>query len=392
MKEDFFVFTSTAQDMEQAQRQRKFYLRYRIFIGAIMVFMLLLALFAYQHRYYRDYTKVKTVNDEANDLASMVPYRQGFVRFTSNSITYYKNNGEKVWSNSCSAKNPIVKAAGNYVMVADKGDVKMSVFDKKGEKYALVMSHPIMEADVSHQGVVAVAIKAKKTNYIEMYNVYSEKLVSIKTSINENGYPLSMDLSPDGKTLCASYFVVDGLRTKNRLTFYDFSEKGELTEHLLGGFDLDNTLVPTVTFVDQNTVVAFGDDRIKVYQVGNKIKETKEILMTSTVKSVAYDDEHFAIVRERNINEKNGSFTLEVFSKNGNRVGLGGVDGDYSNFTLTGDTITLTGSYRSAIYTIRGNKIFDYKFPNKIAQIIPEGKGRQYFAAFNDRVELVKLK
>ncbi|MCQ2492387.1 MAG: DUF5711 family protein [Lachnospiraceae bacterium] len=392
MQTKFSVFTNTAQNMVQAQRKNRFFLRYRIFMGGLAVLMLLLAMFAYQHRYYRGYHKLQTVTEEASALPSMVPYRQGFIRYTTNTVTYYKYNGTKVWDSTCSAKNPLVRVAGNYVVIADKEDVKVSLYDKNGEKKSFVSGHPVMDVELSNQGIFALITRASKTNYIEMYNENSEKLVGVKTTIDENGFPLDMTLSPNGKTLCVSYFIVDGLTTKNSLTFYDFSEKGEETKHLLGGFDLNNTIVPTVAFIGESTVVAFGDDRIQVYQVGKKIKETKEIILGSNLKSIAYDDEHFAVVRERGAEEKDGNYTLEVFSKNGNRVGLCGVDEEYADMTLVGDTVTLTGSYRSAIYSIRGSKIFDYKFSNKLAQIIPGNKGREYFVGFNDRVDQIKLK
>lgn len=392
MKREFLVFTNTAQNMVQAQRKNKFFLRYRIFMGALAVFMLFLAMMAYQHRYYRGYDKLQTVTEEASALPSLIPYRDGFIRYTTNTVTYYKYNGTKVWHNTCSAKNPMVKVAGNYVVIADKGDVKVSLYDKKGEKKAFVLGHPVMDVELSNQGILAVITRATSTNYIEMYNADSEKLVGVKTTIDENGFPLDMTLSPDGKTLCVSYFIVDGLTTKNRLTFYDFSEKGEETKHLLGGYDLNNTIVPTVAFIDAKTVTAFGDDRILVYQVGKRIRETKEIILGSNLKSVAYDNEHFAVVRERGADEKEGNYTLEVFSKNGNRIGLCGVDEEYADMTLVDETVTLTGSYRSAIYSIRGSKIFDYKFPSKLAQIIPGSRGREYFVGFNDRVDQIKLK
>ena len=81
-----------------------------------------------------------------------------------------------------------------------------------------------------------------------------------------------------------------------------------------------------------------------------------------------------------------------LFLRHSNRIGLCGVDEEYADMTLVDETVTLTGSYRSAIYSIRGSKIFDYKFPSKLAQIIPGSRGREYFVGFNDRVDQIKLK
>ena len=75
--------------------------------------------------------------------------------------------------------------------------------------------------------MIAAVLQGDNENYIELYDASQKKLVTIKTTIDENGYPLDIDLSEDGTMLAVSYLVVDGLQTKIRVAFYDFGEKGK---------------------------------------------------------------------------------------------------------------------------------------------------------------------
>lgn len=390
--EEFSIYINSAEKIERANRRKKLYFRYRILLAAVMIVVLLSALWAYQYREFQTYSKVVTVSDEGSTKKNMEVYKDGIVKYNENQVAYYNSSGKKIWSKKYSVKNPVIKVCGEYVMIMDKNSSQVYVFNAKGKKYSFQTAYPITDAEVAEQGVVAVALSSKSTNYIEMYKLSGEKLVSIQTSIDKNGYPLDITLSPDGTILCASYFVVDGVTTKNRLTFYDFSENGAKTENILGGFDYEDTIVPTVTFLGKHTVCAFGDDRISIYQIGSKPSLKKEIEVNTTIKSIAYDENHFAIVREHDVDETEGNYTLEIFSKNGNRIGEEGIGEDYSSMQLYGDTILLYGAYHCQIINMKGTKMFDRSFSNRIIQVVPAKGSNEFFIAYEDGIDVMKLK
>lgn len=66
-----------------------------------------------------------------------------------------------------------------------------------------------------------------KGNYIELYDAAQKKLVSIKVTASQNGYPMDIALSSDGQNLVVSYLVVDGINVKSRIAFYNFGMTGE---------------------------------------------------------------------------------------------------------------------------------------------------------------------
>lgn len=389
--EEFSIYVNSAEKIERSRRRKALYLKYRILLAITVGLVLLLALWAYQYRKFDTYTRVVTVSDEGTNKKNMEVYRDGIIKYNENQVTYYNSEGKKLWAKEYSVKNPVIKICGNYAMIMDKKGSQVYVFDENGKKYSFQTAYAIMDAEIAQQGVVAVALSSKNTSYIEMYNLDGEKLVSIQTSIDKNGYPLDIALSPDGQKLCASYFVVEGVATKNRLTFYDFSEKGAKTENILGGFDYEDTIVPTVTFLGEDTVCAFGDNKISIYHIGNKPSLKKETTINAAIKSIAYDENHFAIVREHDVDETEGNYTLEIFSKNGNRIGDCGVDEDYSSMQLYGDKIMLFGAYHCQIMNLKGSQMFEKDFSKRLVHIVPAKNGREFFVSYEDGIDIIKL-
>ena len=76
-------------------------------------------------------------------------------------------------------------------------------------------------------------------NYIELYDAAQKKLVSIKVTSDQNGYPMDIDLSSDGlKIILVSYLVVDGINVKSRVALYNFGQEGEDSgDQMIGGFE-----------------------------------------------------------------------------------------------------------------------------------------------------------
>lgn len=389
---DFSIYVNSAEKIQQAKNRKRFYQKYRIFLAIVIALVLCCVVIAYHYREFHSFVKIKTVVEENSSSQNIEVYRDGILKYGENQITYYDKNGNKLWSKTYSISKPQIKISGKYILIADLNGTNLYIYDDKGKSYNITAPYQIMDAEIAAQGVVAVALSAKKTNYIELYNKSGEKLVSIKTSISENGYPLDIALSPNGEILCASYFIVDGVEMKNRLTFYDFSEDGEKTQNILAGFDCNNTVVPTVTFMGSDTVCAFGDDKILVYQINHKPKLKKQTTIESSIKSIAYDSNHFAIVRGHYTDEKEGNYTLEIFSKNGNMVGKCGIDGDYTNINLRNDKVIFTSPYHCTVYSSNGKVLFDYSFTKHLLQLLPGSGDQEYFIGYEDRLDMIKLK
>lgn len=391
MKE-FEVYTNTAEKLEQNRRRRKIYQKYRMFLSVAIAFILLLSMVAYHYRDFKSYESVRTISDESGNKKNIELYLDGIVKYNSKGIVYYKENGERVWNCDISMKNPIVEVCQSYMIVYEKKGSHIYVIDEKGKSTQVITAYGIEEAEVTKNGLVAVVLNNKDTNYIDIYNRKGESLVNSKMTLDGQGYPLDMDITSTGELLCASNFVLQGVTKKDQINFYDYSEKGRRTENIMATFEYEDTLVPTVAFLGDDTLCAFGDNKISVYNINGKPFLKKQIDLDVTVKSIAYDDEHFAIIRDHKGDETEGNYTMEIFSRNGNCIGEAGIEDEYSQFQLYGERILLNSAYQCKIYTLSGKKIFDYTFKSRIVHFLPTQKNGQYYISHEDKIDIIKLK
>ncbi len=390
---NFSIYTNNADKLLKAHYKKRLRLKYRIGVGFILFILACILFFSYRNREYEHYQRVKTLVED-NSYSVVESFQKGIVRYSGGELTFFDKRGKKKWDEADSMNNPSIKVNENYIMLYSKNGTELHIYDEDGKRYQIRTAYTITDQEISAQGVVAVSLSAGKTNYIELYSLKNEKLVSIKTSIKETGYPLDIALSPNGKTLCASYFFVNGVESQNRITFYDFSEKGERTENILAGFDFNETVVPRVTFLDDVTACAFGDDRICVYSLTNAPKLKKEIDIDSNIRSIAYDQDHFAIVREHYDyeKEKKGNYGIEIFSKNGNLVGRTNLKTDYNEIHLYDGRLILSSAYHSRVIAMNGQTIFERDFDKYLSRMIPGRGENYYFMKYGDRLDLMKLR
>ena len=149
--EEFSIYVNSAEKIERASRLKKLYFRYRILLAAVMIVVLLSALWAYQYREFQTYSKVVTVSDEGSTKKNMEVYKDGIVKYNENQVAYYNSSGKKIWSKKYSVKNPVVKVCGEYVMIMDKNGSQVYVFNAKGKKYSFQTAYSITDAEVAEQ-------------------------------------------------------------------------------------------------------------------------------------------------------------------------------------------------------------------------------------------------
>ena len=115
---DFSIYVNSAEKLEQIKNKKRFYRKYRIFLGILAVVVLCGAMTAYHYREFHSFERVKTVIEENSSEQNIQIYQDGVLKYGENQIAYYDKNGDGVWSKTYSISKPQVKTSKNYILAA----------------------------------------------------------------------------------------------------------------------------------------------------------------------------------------------------------------------------------------------------------------------------------
>ncbi|MDE7367836.1 MAG: hypothetical protein K2N24_10820 [Lachnospiraceae bacterium] len=344
-------------------------------------------------QYYNDFELLSVVENSDATQMSYLAYNGSLVKYSKDGITYLDKAGNAVWMESYKMKQPMVVVSDEYVAVADLNGNSVYIFNAGGKVSAIETPYTICNLDVADQGVFAVVLENESENFIELYDKNGKNLVNIRTTIADSGYPLDIALSDDGSKMVSSYVTVEGLTLKNSIAAYNFGEVGQNeTDRLVGGFQLEGTIVPKVEFLNNDTICAFGDNQFRFYSMREKPSE-KGIIddFSKEIQSIFYNSRYVGIV-EKGTGEENALYYLRVFDTNGNERFSKALNFTYNNIYATEEEIIIVGNAESRIYSFQGNLKFSYSFPREVNNIVPTGSPQRYIVVYDDTTEIIKLR
>lgn len=182
------------------------------------------------NRQYSSYKVEKSVYVKSGDSMSYMSYQEGILRYDRDGVTAVDQKGNSIWSGSYDMANPSVDTCEKSAVIADIGGKSLYVNKGTGTGTEFTVDYPIVQVRVSKQGVIAVLMEEVSSNTIALYNPFDKSgtlLAEIPTNV-EDGYPVSLDLSPDGSSVVVSYLCVTTGIAQSRVTFYNFTEVGKM--------------------------------------------------------------------------------------------------------------------------------------------------------------------
>lgn len=342
---------------------------------------------------YNGYEVVEETSVKNASMVDYVPYQNSLLKFSKDGATYVDEKGEAVWNETFAMKMPRADVSGDYVAIADMNGNDVYIFNKEGKVNSVTMPYKICDIAVAGQGEFAVILEGEKENYINIYDKNGEQISEIQTTLDKSGYPMDIDLSEDGEKLFSAYLTIDSGQAKYSLAAYNFGSVGqnENADRLMGGYQLEDTVVPKVEFLDNNTICAFGDNQIIVYSMRQKPSEKAVIAFEDEVKSVAYNSDYIGIVVP-NADAQDAPYLFELYNTNGRKVMTQEIDFDYENVRMSQDEIVFTGGTECRIYTVKGKLKFSYVFQKNVTDMVPTGYSRRYIVLYDSGSEVIKLK
>ncbi|MGN0437003.1 MAG: DUF5711 family protein [Lachnospiraceae bacterium] len=344
---------------------------------------------------YNSYEVVEETSVTNASMVDYVPYQNSLLKFSRDGATYVDEKGESVWTETFAMKMPAADVCGDYVAIADLNGNDVYIFDKEGKVSNTTMPYSICDIAVASQGEFAVILEGKNENYINLYDRKGSQIMERKTAIDQNGYPLDVDLSVNGEKMFSSYLAInESGELESKLTASNFGEVGqnENADRIVGAYQLENTIVPKVEFLNDNTICAFGDNQFLIFSMKEKSSKKAVIEFEGEIQSVVYNSQYVGVVMYNEDEKSEAPYVLKLYNLNGHETLKKEIDFDYKNVRMSEEEIIFTGGNEARIFTMNGKLKFSYSFSKSVKNIVPTGYSKRYVVIYDSGSEVIRLK
>lgn len=342
------------------------------------------------NRQYDSYQVERSVYVKNGNSMLYEAYSDGIVRYGRDGVTALDRKGNSIWGGSYEMANPKADTCGSSVIIADIGGDTLYVYKGEGTGTVFTVDYPIVQACISNQGVIAVLMEESSSNTIALYNPFDKAevlLAEIPTNV-EDGYPVSIDLSPDGSSVVASYLNVTTGAAQSHVAFYNFTEVGKNANCLVGAHNYKETLISEVQFMGNSSVCLFGEKGFYLWTNLRQPEAVAEKEFEETIQSAFIDEGHVGFLLKKD-DAKN---IMRLYDTGGNNTLTTEVDASFTHVQISGDEILLNSAESCAIYRTNGVRKFSQDLKSKISYFFPSDKKSYYFFVQDSKIKVIKLK
>lgn len=389
-------FVGRSQDIAIISgRRRKIILFIVICVACIVVASVIFILLvnSFMNRRYTSYEVTREVSVTGDSFVKYASYDDKVLRYNRDGISALDASGSIIWNGSYNMVSPSADVCGKYVVAADIGGKTLFVYNEEGQGKEVTTDYPIVQASVSASGIIAVLLEQATSNVINIYNPYdvsNRLLVEIPTNVDE-GYPVCIDISPEGTNLVAAYVCVTNGKIQSRAAFYDFTDVGKNTNCLVGAKNYDEIVISDVRFLDSDNICIFTDNGFSVWRNAKKPRESYSNTYEEKIKSAFCNNKYVGMVFENSSSTR--PYQMKVYDISGKKVLDLGFNNNYNTVRMYGnDEILFNSASECEIFRINGVKKLSCQVNGRVLNFFPaEGINRYYFV-MDDKIQEIKLK
>lgn len=389
-------FVGRSQDIAIISgRRRKIILFIVICVACIVVASVIFILLvnSFMNRRYTSYEVTREVPVTGDSFVKYASYDDKVLRYNRDGISALDASGSIIWNGSYNMVSPSADVCGKYVVAADIGGKTLFVYNEEGQGKEVTTDYPIVQASVSASGIIAVLLEQATSNVINIYNPYdvsNRLLVEIPTNVDE-GYPVCIDISPEGTNLVAAYVCVTNGKIQSRAAFYDFTDVGKNTNCLVGAKNYDEIVISDVRFLDSDNICIFTDNGFSVWRNAKKPRESYSNTYEEKIKSAFCNNKYVGMVFENSSSTR--PYQMKVYDISGKKVLDLGFNNNYNTVRMYGnDEILFNSASECEIFRINGVKKLSCQVNGRVLNFfLAEGINRYYFV-MDDKIQEIKLK
>ena len=377
---------------EQIKRHRDRLRAYRIFAVVIIVIAILLAALFFSTKHYNRAEIIKVRDFVAEEGAVCVNFDGHVLQYGPDGAACADTKGHVNWNISYEMDQPIISPSGDVAAIADYGGTTIYVMNTKKQLYTVSTSLPIHKVSASESGEVAAVLDDRSKTWIRLYSKEGREIAYFIRSMEENGYPMDVAVSPDGKTICVSSLLMKDSEVISNLSFYNFGKEGkDYDQHLVGNFEYTNEVFPYIRFMGNGTCAAASDSRLVVFDTSSvEPQNSFNNMLTEDMQGIFESGGRIALLFTDLTREN--LYRLDIYGKNGKKAGSIGFTMVFDDIQIKGDRIYINNEQSMQIFTLSGREIFNGGFDRTVKVLIPSTFLGGLTAVTENEIDSIKLR
>ena len=377
---------SKQEKREQALRRRR---RRNILLAVIVIAAVAAAVILAGGRQYGEY-KVLRSDRQDDTLTSRYGRVGGFIlQYETDGARLWDRQGEEIWNISYTMTDPAFVTCGETAAIYDKGGTAVVVTDRNGKRGEFTTKLPIVRVSVSEEGNVAALQEDENNAWIEYYSSAGTEIASIRTAMDDPGYPMGISISPNGELLAVSYLSFKGGIQKGVVHVYSFGEEGQnQMDNRIAAFDFNQRVVPEVDYLDNKTLVVFRDNGFTICE-GARIPEvSEEVTVDREIRAVFHDETHVGLLMT---GDEEDTWQMCLYGKSGRQQFSETIDFPWSRVELYQNEISLYNGAALRVYDSSGGIRYDGVYALEPRSFFAIGKHR-YVVVTETGIDVIQLK
>ena len=357
----------------------------------VLLGLLCAAYIYFDRKTYTDFEIVEQINRTGMEAAEYEEFGGNVLKYTKDGAVYSDLSGNIIWNQTYEMESPRITVCDNYLPIYDQGGSHIFILNTAGLHGSIQTTIPVRRVSIASNGTVAVLMEDSGASYLHMYNKDGKQLAGGELHIENSGYPLDIALSADAGKLAVSLLDISEGIVKSTVVFYNYGTVGQNEiDNIVGSYSYKDMVIPGIRFVSNDRLLAFGDTEVIIYEGTQKPAVLEEIKFKDHLMSVYANDKYFGLVFERAASSK--GYRTMIYNMRGRLVSEQDFTLDYTTIGfLQNDLICIRNDKKCELYTMRGNKRFEYEFDRNIYDIISGTGQRDYLIILNGETDRIKL-
>lgn len=344
-----------------------------------------------ENKVYTDYEIIRSSESIGASDGVAESYNGNVLCYSRDGISAYDGNGGQLWNQTYEMQSPIIDTAGEYVVAGDYKGNTIYVMDAAGPCATIETNMVIMDLSVSEKGIVLATLDDDTITWLNIYSATGESIVSVKTSMDQTGFPLKASMSSDNQKMAVSYLKAEGNGICTSIAFYNFGDVGQnVTDKIVSGFDYDNMVVPFLHYINDTDTVAVGENKLMIFSGKQIPKLRAETKIKEDAESVFRGASYIAMVY-RNDDGKD-KYRLDVYDMSAKKVLSKTFDMEYDNVVISDGNIIIYNEANVVIWNKKGLEKYNGDLGGGIKALIPTKSKTKFIVVRNEGLEVVKLK